>query len=123
MTEDEMAGWRHRLDGHGFEQALGDSGGQRLASCTPWGHRVKHNLAIEQQQHRRPWFDSWVGKICWRTGWLPTPAFVGFPGGSVVKNPPAMQGAWVRSLGGEGPLEEGKATPSSILAWRIPRTV
>ena len=29
---------------------------------------------------------------------------------------------WVRSLGGEDPLEEGKATQSSILAWRIPWT-
>ena len=41
----------------------------------------------------------------------------------LVKNPPAMQETWVRSLGWEDPLEEGKATHSSILAWRIPRTV
>ena len=34
-------------------------------------------------------------------------ALVGFPGGSVVKNLPAMQEAWVRSLGGEDSLEEG----------------
>ena len=39
-----------------------------------------------------------------------------------VKNPPAIQEAWVRSLGGEDPLEKGMATRSSILAWRIPRT-
>ena len=37
-----------------------------------------------------------------------------------VKNPPAMQEAWVRSLGWEDPLEKGKATHYSILAWRIP---
>ena len=37
-----------------------------------------------------------------------------------VKNPPAMQETWVRSLGWEAPLEEGMATYSSILAWRIP---
>ena len=37
-----------------------------------------------------------------------------------VKNPPAMQETWVQSLGQEDPLEEGMATPSSILAWRIP---
>ena len=36
-----------------------------------------------------------------------------------VKNPPAIQETWVPSLGGEGPLEKGKATHSSILAWRI----
>ena len=36
-----------------------------------------------------------------------------------VKNPPAIRETWVPSLGGEGPLEKGKATHSSILAWRI----
>ena len=38
----------------------------------------------------------------------------------LVKNPLAMQETWVRSLGWEGPLKKGKATCSSILAWRIP---
>ena len=37
----------------------------------------------------------------------------------LVKNLPAMQETWVRSLGWEDPLEEGLATHSSILAWRI----
>ena len=37
------------------------------------------------------------------------------------KNPPAMQETSVQSLGGEDPLEEGLATRSSILAWRISR--
>ena len=41
----------------------------------------------------------------------------------LVKNPPAMWVTWVRSLGWEDPLEKGKATHSSILAWRIPWTV
>ena len=41
---------------------------------------------------------------------------------SAVKNPPAMQETQVRSLGWEDPLEEGIATHSSILAWRIPWT-
>ena len=36
----------------------------------------------------------------------------------MVKNLPAMQETWVRSLGQEGPLEKGMATHSSILAWR-----
>ena len=40
----------------------------------------------------------------------------------LVKNPPAMQETWVRSLSQEGPLEKGMATQSSILAWRIPWT-
>ena len=40
----------------------------------------------------------------------------------MVKNSLAMQETWVQSLGWEDPLEEGMATHSSILAWRIPRT-
>ena len=39
-----------------------------------------------------------------------------------VKNLPAMQETWVRSLGQEDPLEKEMATHSSILAWRIPGT-
>ena len=44
----------------------------------------------------------------------------GFPIGSVVKNLPAVQEIWVWSVGGEDSLEEGMATHSSILAWRVP---
>ena len=40
----------------------------------------------------------------------------------MVKNLPAIQETWVRSLSREDPLEEGTATHSSILAWRIPWT-
>ena len=40
----------------------------------------------------------------------------------LVKNPPAMQETWVQSLCWEDPLDKGKATPSRILAWRIPWT-
>ena len=50
---------------------------------------------------------------------------MGFPGGSEVKNPPAMQETQemlVQSLGGEDPLEEGMAGHSSILAWSVPWT-
>ena len=41
----------------------------------------------------------------------------------LVKNPPAMLETWVQSVGWEDPLEEGKATHSSVLAWRMPWTV
>ena len=41
----------------------------------------------------------------------------------LVKHPPAMRETWVQSLGWEDPLEKGKATYSSILAWKIPWTV
>ena len=40
MTEDEMAGWHHRLDGCEFERTLGVGDGQRgLACCNSWGHK------------------------------------------------------------------------------------
>ena len=55
--------------------------------------------------------------VYWR-GW-------GFPGGSAVNNPPAVQEPqelWVRSLGQEDPLEEGMTTHSGILAWTVPWT-
>ena len=42
--------------------------------------------------------------------------------GQLVKNSPAMRETWVESLSWEDPLEKGKATHSSILAWRIPWT-
>ena len=53
------------------------------------------------------------------------PVQISFPSGSGVKNLPALQEVQemlVRSLGWEDPLEEGTATHSSILAWRIPWT-
>ena len=50
------------------------------------------------------------------------PSYMGFPGGSTVKNPPTMQENWVRSLGCEDPLEKEMATQSSNLAWEIPQT-
>ena len=40
MTEDEIVGWRHQLNGHEFEQTPGGSEGQvSLACCSPWGHK------------------------------------------------------------------------------------
>ena len=54
MTENEMVGWHHRLDGHEFEQTLGHSEGQEsLMCCSPWGsQRVRHNLATEQEHKK-----------------------------------------------------------------------
>ena len=48
-----MARQHHKFSGHEFEQTPGDSGGQRsLACCSPWGHRVEHDLATELQQQK-----------------------------------------------------------------------
>ena len=56
-----------------------------------------------------------VGLLCHMVVW-------GFPGGSDVKNLPAVQETWVWSLDWEDPVEKGMATHSSITAWRIPWT-
>jgi len=60
-AEDEMVGWHHQLNGHEFEQALGDGEGQgSLACCSPWGckeldttERLNDNNAY-QTSHRTP---------------------------------------------------------------------
>ena len=49
-TEDEMVEWHHRVNGHEFEQTLGDSERQGiLACCSPWNHKVERDWAAEQQ--------------------------------------------------------------------------
>ena len=51
MMEDEMVGWHHLHNGHELEQTQGDVEGQgSLACCSPWGHRVRHDLATEQHK-------------------------------------------------------------------------
>ena len=56
QRQDEMVGWHHRLNGHEFEQALGDGDGQGgLVCCSPWGHKV---------------LDDWETKLNW-TEWIP----------------------------------------------------
>ena len=52
-TEDKMVGWHHWLNGHEFEQTLGDSEGQEsLFCCHYWGCRVRCDFVTEQQQLR-----------------------------------------------------------------------
>ena len=52
MTEDEMIGWHHRLNGHEFEQAPGDGEGQgSLACCSPWV--CKESDITEQLNHNK----------------------------------------------------------------------
>ena len=46
MTEDEMVGWHHRLNGHEFDQAAGDGEGQgSLVCCSPWGSQGQMRLS------------------------------------------------------------------------------
>ena len=63
MTEDEMVGWHHRLNGHDFEETPGDSEGQgSLACCRPWD-------TTQQLNNNVPFTDClasaghWMG--CW----------------------------------------------------------
>ena len=96
MTEDEMVGWHHQLDGLEFEQApeAGDGQGS-LVRPSPWGHKeldtterlnwtetwvrgfpggVNGKEPTSQcKRHKRCGFDPWVGKIFWRRAWQPTP--------------------------------------------------
>ena len=59
MTENEMVGWHHQLDGHEFEWALGGGDGQgNLARCSSWGRRVRHDWATELNWGTRSWCDE-----------------------------------------------------------------
>ena len=50
VTEDKMVGWQQWLNGQEFEQTLGDGERQgNLVWCSPWGCKVRHDLATEQQ--------------------------------------------------------------------------
>ena len=109
-TEDEMVGWPYWLNGHEFEQALGDSEGQgSLECCGPWGHKesdTTEQLNSNNNQTsglaswlrwwkiacpcRRCEFYSWFGKIPWRRKWQPTPVFL--PGKSMDR------GAWLATV-------------------------
>ena len=47
ITEDEMVGWHHWLNGHEFEQVLGVGDGQgSLTGCSPWGHKESDNCVL-----------------------------------------------------------------------------
>ena len=62
-------------------------------------------------QCRRPWFNSWVGKILWRRDRLPTPVFLGSPGGSAGKESACNAGDLGLITGLEKSLGEGKGYP------------
>ena len=112
MTEDEIVGWHHWLNGYEFGYVLREIGfphssvGKESAcnagdpSSIPWsGRSAEEGIGYPLQY-------SWASLVA-----------------QLVKNPPALWETWVQSLGWEDPLEKGKATHSSILAWRIPWTV
>ena len=78
MTEDEIVGWHHRLDGHEFEQGPGIGDGQgSLACCSPWGHKESdmterlhfqfHFHALEKEMAPRS------SVLAWRIPWTGEP--------------------------------------------------
>ena len=55
LTEDEMVGWHHWLNGHEFEWSLRDNKGQgSLVCCSSWGLRVRHNLVNGGSEQEEP---------------------------------------------------------------------
>ena len=53
VTEDEMAGWHHQLNGHVFEQTLGDSEGQGSLVCSSsWGHKESEVIYQLNNNHK-----------------------------------------------------------------------
>ena len=59
MTEDEMVGWHHRLNGNKFQQTLrGGEGQESLACCSPWGHKESdmteqlnnHKIIVQEEE-------------------------------------------------------------------------
>ena len=73
-------------------------------------------LVKNRLQCRRPWFNSWVRKICWRRDRLPTLLFLGFPGGSTGKESTCNEEDLGLIPGLGRSHGEGKAMHSSILA-------
>ena len=66
MTEDKMVGWHHCLNGHEFQQTLGDGEGQgSLACCSPWGSKEsdtteqpnnnQYEIKVTQEEEMRKW--------------------------------------------------------------------
>ena len=99
-TEDEMVGCNHWHNGHGFGWTPGVGDGQGgLVCCGSWGRK---ELDMTE-----------------RLNW--TNYNMGFPGGLIGSFLP-MQKIWVQSLHQEDPLENGRATSSSIIAKEIPWT-
>ena len=60
-TENEMVGWHHQLNGHEFEQALGDEGQGSLACCSPWG-RKEYGRTVQLNNN-----NNTSVSLCWKT--------------------------------------------------------
>ena len=93
-------------------------------------HNMTHTIGVtngnplqyscmENPRDGGAWWAAFYGVAQSRTRLNRLSSSRGFPGGSAVKNPPAMQETQVQSLGWEDPLEQEMATYSSTLAWKM----
>ena len=70
MTEDEMVGCHHWLNGHEFEQASGDGEGQgSLVCCSPWGRKESDTTEQLNNNCHIYWLDEWMNTG--KDGWMP----------------------------------------------------
>ena len=99
-TEDEMVGWHHQLDGHGFGWTPGVGDGQGGLACC--GSRGRKESDTTERLNRTELWCCMGSLVAQR-----------------VKRLPAMRESQVRPLGWEDPLEKEMATHSSILAGII----
>ena len=61
MTKDKMVGWQHQLNGHEFEQTLGDGEGQRsLVCCSPRGHKGSDMIERLNNNNKRLQRDTFI---------------------------------------------------------------
>ena len=103
-TEDEIAGWHHRLNGHELEQTLGDSEGQRgLGRCSPWGHKELDTTSLSL---------SLFTFMHWRRKWQPTPVFL--PGESQGQGSLVGCRLWVHT---ESDITEAQQQHPLSLLW------
>ena len=125
MTEDEMVGWHHLLNGHRFEQTLGDSEGRgSLECCSPRGCKESDTTKWLKSNKGKCYLPSELGGYLhwWAKFLAPCHKSGASLVAQTVKDLPAMWETGVCSLGREDLLEKLMATHSSIPAWKIPWT-
>ena len=87
-----------------------------------WSHSAFSHPVYLVSFNLEPYLGLSLSPVSLSFGRVQAIYFIDFLVAQLVKNLPEMPKTWVRSMGWEDPLEKGKATHSSILAWRIPRT-
>ena len=107
-TEEEMVGWHHQLNGHEFEQTLGDGEGQgSLACCSSWGHKdFRHDSMTEQVlcQLHWAWRHHFYPSSC--LGSVPSPRA---PSSARVASELLVKRFWKWSTLGSGTLKTSAA--------------